>query len=439
MKDSISKIAVFLYGPPGSGKGTQAKLLADNLGLYHFDSGDFLRKLINDPKKQNDPVIKKEKELNNAGKLNTPSWFLGAVKEKIGQLITLGESVVFSGAIRTMYEAFGEEGVEGLIDFVEKGYGKENIFIFLLGISQEESVKRNSTRMSCLVCGFSPMAGMGYEFKSCPSCGGEIIRRKDDDAEIIKVRLKEYEERVGPVIGELQKRGYNIIKIDGTPAPYKIHEDLDKLAEKLIRKAGGKPGFLNYKPDGARHPYKASICASVNDVVVHGFPGDYILKPGDILKLDFGVIYKGFYSDGAATFGIGKISEEARKLIETTKESLALAIKECWPGNTLGDIGSAVENFAKKRGFRPIKGLTGHGIGSKLHEDPVVFNHGTRGMGMKLAPGMVLAIEPMLSAGSDKVIQLDDESWATSDKSLSAHFEHTVAITEKGPRILTRE
>lgn len=214
--------------------------------------------------------------------------------------------------------------------------------------------------------------------------------------------------------------------------------DLDKLAEKLIRKAGGKPGFLNYKPEGAKHSYKASICASVNNVVVHGFPGDYNLVSGDILKLDFGVIYKGFYSDGAATFGIGKISDVAKKLIATTEEALALAIKECWPGNTLGDIGFAVESLAKKRGFKPIKGLTGHGIGSKLHEDPVVFNYGIRGMGMKLSAGMVLAIEPMLSAGSDEVVQLNDESWATADDSLSAHFEHTVALTDKGPKILTK-
>lgn len=224
MKDSTNKIAVFLYGPPGSGKGTQAKLLADKLGLYHFDSGDFLRKLVNDPDKQNDPIIKREKELNDTGMLNTPSWFLGAVKERIGQLITLGESIVFSGAIRTMYEAFGDQNVEGLIAFVEKGYGKENIFVFLLDIPEEESIKRNSVRATCSTCGMSPMAGTGYEFKNCPFCGGEIIRRKDDNAEIIKTRLKEYEERVGPVVGELQNRGYKVIKIDGTPAPYKIHE-----------------------------------------------------------------------------------------------------------------------------------------------------------------------------------------------------------------------
>lgn len=213
--------------------------------------------------------------------------------------------------------------------------------------------------------------------------------------------------------------------------------DLDHLAETLIKKAGAKAAFLDYRPDGAKHPYGASICTSLNDVVVHGLPTNYKLRSGDVLKLDFGVLYNGFYTDAAKTFGIGKISNEAQLLIQATKDCLAQALKQAQTGKTLGDIGYAVEKTAKKYGFNVISGLTGHGIGRDLHEDPVVYNYGEKGKGIKLKPGMILAIEPMLSAGSLEIIQKKDESWATKDGSLSAHFEHTVAITEGGVRILT--
>lgn len=214
-------------------------------------------------------------------------------------------------------------------------------------------------------------------------------------------------------------------------------KSLDELASELIKKAGAEPAFLGYKPTGAKKPYGASICASVNDVIVHGFPSNYKLKDGDILKLDFGVKYQGFYSDAAMTIGIGKISNEAANLIKATKEALEEAVLTARPGNCLGDIGFAVLKIAKKYGFKSVKGLTGHGIGKELHEDPTIYNHGKKGEGIELKPGMVLAIEPMLSAGSDEIIQKADESWATADGSLSAHFEHTVAIIDKGNKILT--
>ncbi len=213
-------------------------------------------------------------------------------------------------------------------------------------------------------------------------------------------------------------------------------KNLDELACELIKKAGAQPAFLGYRPEGAKHSYNASICASVNDVIVHGFPNDYKLKNGDVLKLDFGVKYRGFYSDAAATLGIGVISKKAVQLIKATKEALEEAVLAARTGNHLGDIGFAVSKTAKKYGFKPIKGLTGHGIGKELHEDPTIYNYGKTGGGIELKPGMVLAIEPMLSAGADKIIQKPDESWATADGSLSSHFENTVAITEKGQIIL---
>jgi methionyl aminopeptidase len=214
--------------------------------------------------------------------------------------------------------------------------------------------------------------------------------------------------------------------------------NLDALAHKLIKEKGGEPAFLGYKPDPESRPFGASICASVNNVVVHGFPSDCVLKDGDVLKIDAGVKYKGFFSDSAITVAIGKISKEAKSLILATEEALGKAIKEAKPGKTLGDIGFAIQGVAQKNKLGVIRELTGHGIGFDLHEDPTILNFGKKNGGMKLEEGMVLAIEPMFSLGSSGVIQLSDESWATDDGSLSAHFEHTVAVTAKGPKILTK-
>ncbi len=213
--------------------------------------------------------------------------------------------------------------------------------------------------------------------------------------------------------------------------------ELDAMAKNLIKKAGGTPAFLGYRPYGADRPYPASICTSLNDVVVHGVPTRYVLKSGDLLKLDFGVIYEGWYADAAWTIGIGAISDEAQKLIKVTEQALFDGIKQMKSGCHLGDIGWAISKTVHKYGFNVVDGLTGHGVGRELHEDPSVFNEGKKGSGIALRPGMVLAIEPMVSAGSPRIVQLDDESYATEDKSLSAHFEHTVVITDKGPEILT--
>ncbi|HEY4499743.1 MAG TPA: type I methionyl aminopeptidase [Candidatus Paceibacterota bacterium] len=215
-------------------------------------------------------------------------------------------------------------------------------------------------------------------------------------------------------------------------------KELDTLAQKLIRDAGAEPTFLGYRPYGAAKAFPASICASLNEVVVHGVPNGYKLKSGDLLKLDFGVTYQGHIADGAFTVGLGTISEEAKRLMEATKNALTIGIKECNPGKTLGDIGWAINHYVTKHGFKVVKGLTGHGVGIELHEDPPVFNEGQKNTGLELKAGMVLALEPMVSAGDPYILQLPDDSYATRDKSLSAHFEHTVLITKKGPEILTK-
>ena len=214
-------------------------------------------------------------------------------------------------------------------------------------------------------------------------------------------------------------------------------QQLDKLARELIKEVGGEPAFLGYRPHGAKKSYPAAICTSLNEVVVHGVPTNRKLQSGDILKIDLGLKYKRFYTDTAITVGIGKIFPAAEKLITVCREALSLAIKNCRPDKRLGDLGAVVSRFVKLHKFSVIKGLCGHGVGKELHEAPIVPNEGRPNTGLKLLPGMVLAIEPMISAGSPYIIQLPDESYATSDGSLSAQFEHTVAITENGCQILT--
>lgn len=212
---------------------------------------------------------------------------------------------------------------------------------------------------------------------------------------------------------------------------------LDRLAEKMIRANGGIPAFLKYHPYGAAKPFPATICASVNDVVVHGVPTSYKLKDGDILSIDCGVKIDGWYSDAAITVAIGAVSPKAQKLIRVTELALERGIEAARVGNTVGDIGYAIGGIIRANKMFVIKGLTGHGIGTDLHEDPSIFNEGDPGTGMKLKEGMVIAIEPMVSLGTGRVVQLEDDSFATSDGSLSAHFEKTIAITSDEARILT--
>ncbi len=208
--------------------------------------------------------------------------------------------------------------------------------------------------------------------------------------------------------------------------------ELDKAAEALVLSMGGQPAFKNYNG----FPY--TLCASVNETVVHGYPSDYVLKDGDIIGLDLGVIYKGYYSDMAVTMAIGKVSFETKRLLDVTKKALRLGIKKAKIGNTIGDIGNTVQRFIEDQGFGVIRDLCGHGIGKELHEDPQIPNFGKRGEGEKLVEGMVICIEPMVSVGDYNIKKAKDGyGFATKDDSLSAHFEHTIAITKDGPAILT--
>lgn len=213
---------------------------------------------------------------------------------------------------------------------------------------------------------------------------------------------------------------------------------LDAAARNYLARREARPAFLGYKPEGGGEPFPAAICTSVNDQIVHGVPSAYRLIEGDLLKLDAGVEYRGFFTDAAVTVPVGRVSKRTERLIAATEESLENAILAAKPGGCLGDVGAAVSRTIRGTGFRVVRGLTGHGVGFSVHEDPEVYNFGTRGEGMTLRPGLVIAIEPMVSAGSPEIDARPDGSYATRDGSLAAHFEHTIAITEKGTEVLTR-
>lgn len=209
--------------------------------------------------------------------------------------------------------------------------------------------------------------------------------------------------------------------------------EIDKLVRQYIESEGAKPSFLGY--DG----YPASACISVNDVVIHGIPTKrVILKKGDIVSIDVGAYYGGFHGDNAWTFPCGEISDEAKALLEATERSLFLGIEQARPGNRLGDIGHAVQEYVEARSYSVVREFTGHGVGADMHEDPSVPNYGTPGRGVRLTAGMVIAIEPMINQGR-REIKVEPDGWTvrTKDGKLSAHFEHTIAITPNGPVILT--
>jgi methionyl aminopeptidase len=214
-------------------------------------------------------------------------------------------------------------------------------------------------------------------------------------------------------------------------APGATTRELDRFAETTIREAGGVPAFLHYKG------YPATLCTSRNDVIVHGIPDDRQLVEGDILGVDCGVVFKGYYGDAARTYAVGGVSPDAERLIAVTRRALEIAVDAVKPNRRISDIGFAVQSFVESNGFSVVREFVGHGIGTSLHEDPQVPNFGQPGKGLKLRPGLVLAIEPMVNAGGPDV-EVDADGWTarTRDGSLSAHFEFSVAVTETGARVL---
>jgi methionyl aminopeptidase len=220
--------------------------------------------------------------------------------------------------------------------------------------------------------------------------------------------------------------------VAGKVRPGVTTRELDEAAEKFIRSQGAEPAFKGYRG------FPGSICVSPNSMIVHGIPGPYKLARGDILSVDVGVIRDGWVADAARTFPVGPISPIARKLLSTTEESLYLAVEQCRAGNRLGDVSNAIQQHVEAAGLSIVRTLVGHGIGRSMHEDPQIPNYGAPGTGVVLEPGMVLAVEPMVTAGRHAV-RVGDDHWAiySQDGSLAAHFEFTIAVTEEGPRVLT--
>lgn len=215
---------------------------------------------------------------------------------------------------------------------------------------------------------------------------------------------------------------------------------LDEVAERLIRATGDTPPFLNYTPRGARKPFPASLCVSVNDEIVHGIPSDRVIEEGDVVSIDLGLTHKGMITDAALTVAVGKVSPAIAELIIQTKRSLEEGIRAMRPGGHIGDIGAAVERVAHKHNYGIVRELGGHGVGHAVHEDPYVPNYGKKGSGPILKPGMVLALEPMFMLGREDIrLMPDGYTIVSEDASLSAHFEHTVVVTETGVEILTKE
>lgn len=232
--------------------------------------------------------------------------------------------------------------------------------------------------------------------------------------------------RAGRVVAE------TLIAVRDAVKPGMTTMDLDVIGEREIRARGAIPSFLGYRG------FPATLCTSLNHEIVHGIPGDHVIKEGDLVKIDCGAIVDGFHGDSAITVCVGEVPSEVQKLVDVTRESLEAAIRQVKVGNRVGDIGSAVQAMIEGAGFSVVREYVGHGIGRSLHEDPPIPNHGKPGKGLKLQEGMVIAIEPMVNIGSHTTRMLDDD-WTvvTEDGSLSSHWEHTIAILADGPEVLT--
>lgn len=246
-----------------------------------------------------------------------------------------------------------------------------------------------------------------------------IILKGKEDLEIMR--------QAGRIVAEVLERLTRAVKPGITTA------SLDMLAETLLKNRGARAAFKGYRG------FPASICSSVNEEVVHGIPGSRYLNEGDIVSIDLGAIWQGFVGDAAVTIPVGEVEPEVQRLLKVTEESLYQGIDQAQPGNRLGQVSNAIQRHAESNGFSVVRKYVGHGIGRQMHEDPPVPNYGSKSHGPRLQEGMVLAIEPMINVGGyDVVVQPDNWTVVTRDGSYSAHFEHTVAITEQGPAILTR-
>lgn len=248
------------------------------------------------------------------------------------------------------------------------------------------------------------------------------------------------EEEIALIRESCKRLAHILQQVKAAVKPGVTTQELDELAERLMREGGDEPAFLNYTPEGAHKPYPGTLCVSVNDEIVHGIFSDRVLKEGDIIGIDTGLKHKGFFSDSAMTVPVGEIDENAKKLLAVTKGALDVAIETARVGKTTGDIGHAIEKYVNSHGFVIVEELGGHGVGYHQHEDPHVANYGTPGQGTRLKAGMVLALEPIVNEGTRFIkLMSDGYTYVTKDHKRSAHFEHTILIKEEGSaEVLTK-
>ena len=437
---------ILLLGPQGSGKGTQAKRIAENYGLAHIATGEMLRRAI----AAETPFGLEVKPIVESGALVPDELMIDLIRERLDDEDTR-EGFILDGFPRTMAQALA-------LDRMLAEIGRELDIVFELQVSDEVCIERlaqacarGRPQRRHARGDRAPARGLSREDRAA----GRLLPRSrkpcrdprrpsdrrglrgdrggptDGGGSLVIIRKSPQEiermARAGRVVAETHALVGDAVRPGVTTG------ELDELAEEFIRSQGGVPTFLGYKG------FPASLCLSPNDMVVHGIPGPYRLEEGDILSVDVGVTLDGFVADAAYTHAVGQVSDDVTRLLEIGQEALAAGVAQARAGNRLSDISHAVQTVTEAAGYSVIRSLVGHGVGRSMHEDPQIPNFGEPGRGPLLQPGMTLAIEPMINAGGPE-IYLHDDAWSisTADGSLSCHFEHTVAVTESGPRILTQ-
>ena len=438
---------ILLLGPQGAGKGTQAKRISEAYGIPHIATGDILRAAM----AAGTELGRRVKPIYDSGQLVPDDLMIGLIRERLAEDDT-ENGFILDGFPRTLAQA---EALDAML----REIGKELTVVFVLQLPEPVAIERLTKRAqlegrvddtpeaiaqapralpprdraarSSGTASRSNVVTVARATAASNEVFAEIQEALEQAAVVLIIRKSASEieqmERAAQVVAEtLELIGEHVV-------PGVTTEELDELAEEFIRSRGGVPTFKGYRG------YPASICTSPNSMVVHGIPGPYTLRDGDVLSVDVGVTLGGFVGDSAYTFRSARSRTRRSGCSTPAQAALAAGIEQARPGNHLSDIGHAVQGTTEAAGFSVVRSLVGHGVGRQMHEDPQIPNFGEPGHGPMLQPGMTLAIEPMINAGGPDVYLHDDEwSISTEDESLSAHFEHTVAVTENGPKILTR-
>jgi len=468
----VSELNLIMLGPPGAGKGTQAERLREDFGLLHIATGDILRAEV----ANGSDLGSEAKRYMDDGELVPDSVIIGMITERVGGG-DARDGFLLDGFPRN------EEQADALRDALAVLDRRLNAAL-LIEVPDDELVRRLAGRRMCVK---NPTHIYHVEFDPpkhadvCDQDGSRLIQRDDDREETIRRRLGVYHSQTEPLIAyygaastacalpmrstttyarpsrrsnsrrscrplivkksprEIEKMGRageilvsTLAELETRIRPGVTTAQLDAAAERFIRGRGGVPTFKGYRG------FPGSICASPNAMVVHGIPGPYRLSKGDVISIDVGVTLDGWVADAARTFPVGEISADAERLLAGTEAALHAGVAQCVAGKRMGDVSSTIQRTAEAAGLSVVRSLVGHGIGRSMHEDPQVPNYGKPGKGPLLEEGMVLAVEPMMTAGGASV-RVGADGWAiySEDSSLAAHFEFTVAITADGPLVLT--